>query len=68
MGANYLCLHNNPKWPEVMTSVSQNGGRIYGVEYNDRSTYNDDAPCAVCHVDGRVDHLMIPGQRTCSQN
>ena len=72
-GVNYLCLHNDPQWPDVTTSNFESGDRIYGVEYEtltgiDSSTYNDDAPCAVCHVDGRGDDLMIPGQRSCPQN
>ena len=25
----------------------------------------NDAPCAVCHVEGREETLMIPGNRTC---
>ena len=72
-GANYLCLHKDPQWPDVTTSTFEYGDRIHGVEYKiltglDSSTLNNDAPCAVCHVDGRGDHLMIPGQRTCPQN
>ena len=70
---NYLCLHNNPQWPDGVTSGFQSDGRVYGVEYEtltglDSSIFNDDVPCAVCHVDGRGDDLMIPGQRTCPQN
>ena len=72
-GVNYLCLHNNPQWPDVTTSAFETGDRIYGVEYEtltglDTSLFNNDAPCAVCHVDGRGEHLMIPAQRTCPQN
>ena len=72
-GVNYLCLHNNPQWPDVTTSGFEKGDRIHGVEYQtmtglDSSLYQNDAPCAVCHVDGRGEHLMIPAQRTCPQN
>ena len=72
-GVNYICLHSNPQWPDVTTVDFEWGGRIYGVEYETvtgthSSLNNNDAPCAVCHVDGRGEHLMIPAQRTCPQN
>ena len=57
----------------MTTGGFQSAGHIYGVEYQtltglDSSLHDNDAPCAVCHVDGRGEHLMIPGQRTCPQN
>ena len=57
----------------MATAAFDNGGRIHGVEYQaltglDSSLLNNDAPCAVCHVDGRGEHLMIPGQRSCPQD
>ena len=70
---NYLCLHSDPEWPNVTTGAFESGGRMYGVEYEnirgfENSLKQNDPPCAVCHVDGRGDHLMIPGRRTCPQN
>ena len=72
-GVNFLCLPKNPQWPDVTTKNMESGDRIHGVEYEtltglDTSLFNNDAPCAVCHVDGRGQHLMIPAQRTCPQN
>ena len=32
---------------------------------NLQNNINNDAPFAVCHVDGRGEQLMIPGNRTC---
>ena len=70
---NYLCLHSNPQWRNGTRSDFEKGDRIHGVEYEilaglDTSLYNNDAPCSVCHVDGRGEHLMIPAQRSCPQN
>ena len=70
-GANYICLHSDPEWPDVTTSsLEKNGDRIHGVEYEtltglDGSLTDNDAPCAVCSVQGRGQKLMIPGRRSC---
>ena len=69
-GANYICLDKNPQWPDVTSAGSGAGNNIYGVEYwlitgFDYSFFNNDALCATCHVEGRGETLMIPGNRTC---
>ena len=33
----------------------------------DGSLVDNDAPCAVCHVNGRGEQLMVPGNRTCPE-
>ena len=71
-GVNYLCLPLDPEFPDNAQAGNQNGAYIYGVEYekarSDRffaSVHDQDAPCAVCEVQGRSQVLMIPAKKTC---
>ena len=75
-GSNYLCLPRDPEWGKT-TAGFQSGGHLYGAEYqmpssndpfskaNARSLYDNDVPCAVCHVASRPTKLMIPGKLSC---
>ena len=53
-GANVVCLHPEPQWPEGAHSGSQqsSSASMYGVEYEFGATVNQEAACAVCQVDG----------------
>ena len=71
-GGNYLCLPLDPEFPSNVQAGRQTGSYIYGVEYqksaSDRffaSVHAQDAPCAVCEVQGRSQVLMIPATQTC---
>jgi len=76
-GSNYLCLHSDPQWNNVIDG-DQTSGEIYGVEYEvyNSGDYrnnvflepngpieNSPVPCAVCYVEGTA--LMIPGRTEC---
>ena len=65
-GVNYLCLPLDPEFPDNVQGGAQTGARVYGVEYQAGFTgMNDqDAPCAVCEVQGRSAVLMIPAKQT----
>jgi len=51
----------------------QNGGRVYGAEYEvsdntailPSNLHDHEAPCAVCHVTKRTSKLMVPGTYEC---
>ena len=71
-GVNYLCLPLEPEFPDNVQAGIQTGAYIYGVEYEGstssvffRNVLNQDAPCAVCEVQGRNQVLMIPAKKTC---
>ena len=70
--ASMLCLPKDPIWKKYDDTV-QEGGLIYGAEYDDRYKsnresvlvgkhhYAQDVPCVVCHVQ-RGSSIMIPGR------
>ena len=71
-GVNHLCLPLDPQFPDNVQQGDQSGAYVYGVEYershSDRffaSVHDQDAPCAVCEVQGRSQVLMIPAKQTC---
>ena len=66
-GINHLCLPLDPESPSNVQSGFQSKSYIYGVEYQSRfpGLLNQDAPCAVCEVQGRSAVLMIPAKQTC---
>ena len=71
-GVNYLCMPKEPEFSDSPLSGSGSGAFILGVEYEGTHATspfthlsNDDAPCAVCEVQGRALVLMIPAKRTC---
>ena len=71
-GANYLCLPLDPEFPDNKQTGFHSGSYIYGVEYKKWNSdiffvdvNHQDAPCAVCEVQGRSQVLMIPAKQTC---
>ena len=72
-GVNYLCLPLDPESLENAQRNLQSGARIYGVEYQNAGhssgffagVHDQDAPCAVCEIQGRSRVLMIPAKKTC---
>ena len=66
-GVNYLCLPLDPDFPDNAQAGAQSGAYVYGVEYQAGFTgmTHQDAPCAVCEVQGRSAVLMIPAKQTC---
>ena len=75
--SSMLCLPKDPDWDAGKTSDNENPnvGLIYGVEYEDGSSRNDqlfgeshqnrDVPCVVCEAVQRSTVLMIPGKTKC---
>ena len=72
--SNTVCLHNRPTFEKYSDSVDTSQ-YIYGVEYevNKYNVFkktgqnNKDAPCAVCEVESRGTHLMVPGRNLCPE-
>ena len=71
-GVNYMCLPNDPDFPDNKQLGFQTQAFMYGVEFKSPATsdffkdvHNEDAPCAVCDVEGRTRSLMIPAKRSC---
>ena len=69
-GANYLCMHPKPEWPEGMSTGNQNGALLYGVEYEntgaiDKNT-NKDAACVVCSRKNTMAVYVQWGRKTCT--
>ena len=68
-GANYLCLPKDPIYDKVKSGV-QGSSYIYGSEYEVSLQPNifpsisnhHDSPCAVCHVESRGSHVIIPAR------
>ncbi len=72
-GGNHLCMSKNPTW-DAYTVANENGALIYGVEYEMSgyglaatlgSLHDNNAPCAVCMVNGDSTTLMVPGTQVC---
>ena len=66
-GVNYLCLSLDPEFPDNVQGGIQSGAYVYGAEYETgfAGMSQQDAPCAVCEVQGRSRLLMIPGRKSC---
>ena len=66
-GVTYLCMPLDPEFPHNAQGGYQTGAYVYGVEYDlgYPELRPQDAPCAVCEVQGRSTVLMIPAKQTC---
>ena len=69
--ANYLCMPDDPEYDSYQPGV-QGHSFVYGTEYETGNTplqhvYQDNVPCAVCHVADRDAVLMIPAKKSCPQ-
>ena len=71
-GVNYLCLPDEPEFPDGATAGRQSGSYVYGTEYErrdsplmDQDLHDNDVPCAVCDVSGRTKKLLIPAKLSC---
>merc|ERR1712048_271907 len=69
-GANYLCMHPEPEWPEGVNTGSQNGALLYGVEYENTGAvdknHDQDAACVVCEHDIASTVYVQWGRKFCS--
>ena len=69
-GGNYLCLHPDPEFPEGWHPGSQNGGMMYGAEYENSGTVdknqNKDPGCVVCEHESAASVYVQWGRKTCS--
>lgn len=70
-GSNYLCLPLDPIFDKI-TPGAQGYSYIHGTEYEIGShtnipsiNQNHDAPCAVCYIESRGSHMMIPARNVC---
>ena len=71
--ADTQCLPRDPQWGN--THPGETGSYIYGAEYEngaDRSksifgknVFEQDVPCAVCEVEGRITLKMFPARTSC---
>jgi hypothetical protein len=54
-GANALCLHESPEVPVGASAGDQNGGRLFGTEYQHTGqvdkNHDKDAACTVCELE-----------------
>ena len=74
-GGNYLCLPLDPEFPSNRQAGLQSHSLIYGVEYQGSAephlhtqftgVHDQDAPCAMCEVQGRSQVAMFPAKQTC---
>merc|ERR1712019_264232 len=64
-------MHPEPEWPEGVSTGSQNGALLYGVEYENTGAvdknHNKDAGCAVCEHKRSTGMPYVQwGRKTCS--
>jgi len=52
-GSNYLCLHNNPKYGNVLEGDQEFGAFIYGVEYILVNGYSNNHPFSYDKIGGK---------------
>ena len=72
-GANVLCLVKDPKYNPGTTNTNANYAILYGTEYqigsgqalNAGLRFQQNVPCAVCHVSTRSTQIMVPGTYEC---
>ena len=70
--AEYLCLHNKPKFLQTTPGQQRPRTKLYGTEYEAvesppafSSIYRHDAPCSVCYTPSPSTKITIPGRITC---
>jgi hypothetical protein len=67
-GANFICMHNMPQWPEGYNNGDHNGNRLWGVEYRNTGAVDannhQDAACVVCETQNIA--YVQWGRQTCS--
>ena len=70
-GANVVCLHHDPQWPEGVRGGFQSASYMTGGEYEYlvviAGMTNKDIPCISCIVQERSQKIMIPGRVTCEE-
>ena len=72
-GANYICAVKNAKYHPQTTTRNAGEAYLYGAEYElssgqalPRSSFHGhNIPCAVCEVNTRSKHIMVPGTYQC---
>ena len=69
-----LCLPMVPQWHMHSDGLSNNGGFVYGAEYEPgprmdqffgKGMGQQDVPCVVCNIRRRTSTIMIPGKTSC---
>ena len=72
--SDFVCLTSQGEYHPTSTTINSGLAYMYGTEYqrghnqvipHDRQDQN--VPCAVCEVDTRSKHLMIPGTYKCPE-
>ena len=70
--SDFVCLTSQGEYHPTSTTTNTGWAYMYGTEYHtaanqaltrDRQDHN--VPCAVCEVDDRLKHLMMPGTYKC---
>lgn len=68
-GVDTLCLPHDPDdAPRDFPTSLQSAAHLYGSEYQfsyRKIAWDDDIPCAVCHVESSTSVLMIPAKNMC---
>ena len=69
-GANFLCMHPDPQYPDGYSDKNGNGARLYGVEYVsngilDKSNH-EDAACVLCEHNTAKSVYVQWGRSKCS--
>lgn len=60
-GANYLCLPENPEYPDSQGLTASYSDLIHTYYAYDKGKLNHHmVPCVVCEAQNRVSKLMIP--------
>ena len=69
-----LCLPMDSQWHMHSDSLSNNGGFVFGAEYEPdprmdqffgKGMGQQDVPCVVCNIRRRTSTIMIPGKTSC---
>ena len=70
--SDFVCLISQGKYHPNSTTTHSRNAFLYGTEYEieddqalTRDRHDHNVPCAVCEVDNRFKHLMIPGTYEC---
>ena len=70
--SDFICLTSQGKYHSASTTTNSGLAYMYGTEFEiapnqalTRGRHDHNVPCAVCEVDNRSKHLMIPGTYEC---
>ncbi|XP_021339882.1 short-chain collagen C4-like [Mizuhopecten yessoensis] len=67
---DFVCLPPDPSRGQRVNNPPNNGGLMYGAEYEDEVIYGvpdrkKEVPCAMCRISAYSTQIMIPARTTC---